>query len=95
MLFFENAVTHCFLVPNTFEIQSRAGLALSQSHSLQNSGAKYVNNKMLRQTQNFSVSLVNASAKKTAKDLAETFVNYVSNGFGIPWYFAKGHDLFF
>ena len=33
--------------------------------------------------------------QKTTKDSAETFVYYVSNGFGIPWHFAKGYDLFF
>ena len=55
---------------------------------LQNSGAKYVSNKMLRQIQNFSVCLSNASAKKTAKDLAETFAYNVGNGFSIPQHFA-------
>ena len=33
--------------------------------------------------------------KKTAEDSAETFVYYVSNGFGIPQHFAKGSDLVF
>ena len=33
--------------------------------------------------------------KKTGRDLAETFVYYVSNGFDILWYFAKGNDLVF
>ena len=59
------------------------------------SGAKHVGNKMPRQIQNFSVCLSNASAKKTAKDLAETFVIHVGNGFGIPWHFAKDCDLVF
>ena len=36
-------------------------------HSLQNSGAKYVSNKMPRQIQYFSVCLGNASAKKQPK----------------------------
>ena len=33
--------------------------------------------------------------KKTAEDSAETYVYYVSNGFGIPQHFAKGTDLVF
>ena len=45
--------------------------------------------------------LDNASVKKTAKNLAETFCIYihdmyhVGNGFGIPWHFAKEYDLVF
>ena len=30
-----------------------------------------------------------------AKDSIDTFVYYISNGFGIPWHFAKGYDLVF
>ena len=33
--------------------------------------------------------------KKNAKNLVETFVNHVGNGFGIPWHFAKGCDSVF
>ena len=63
--------------------------------SLQNSGVQYVVSKMQRHTKNFSVFFSNVSAKETAKDLAETFVYYVSNGFGIPQDFAKAYDLVF
>ena len=35
------------------------------------------------------------SAKRTAKGSVETFVYYVSSGFGILWHFAKGYDLAF
>ena len=52
--------------------------------SLQNSGGKYISNKILRQFQNFSVCLSNTLAKKIAEDSEETFVYYVGNGFGIP-----------
>ena len=34
-------------------------------------------------------------AKKTAKDTAKTFVNYVDNGFEMPQQFPIGCDLFF
>ena len=63
--------------------------------SLRNSGATYVGNKMPRQIQNFSVNLGNASANKTAEDLAENFVYYVGNGFVIPRHFAKNYNLIF
>ena len=33
--------------------------------------------------------------KQTPKDLAETFVYYIGNGFGIPGRFAKDYDLVF
>ena len=48
---------------------------------------------MPSQIQNFSVCLGNASAKKTAEDLAETFVYHVS--FAIPHHFDKDYDLVF
>ena len=63
--------------------------------SLRNLGAKYVDKKMLRQIQNSSVCLGNTSANKTAKDLAETFVYHVGNGFGVPRPFAKDYVCFF
>ena len=50
---------------------------------------------MLNKIQNFSVSLDNVSAKKTAKDLAEAIVYHVGNGFGILQYFTKNYDLVF
>ena len=56
--------------------------------SLPNSGANYVDSKM-------PVCLGNTSAKKNTEDSAETFENYVSNGFGMPQHFAKGSDLVF
>ena len=48
-----------------------------------------------------STALDNASVKKTAKNLAETFCIYIhdmyhfGNGFGIPQHFAKEYDLVF
>ena len=66
--------------------------------SLLNSGATYVDNKMLRQMQNFSVCHGNASAKKkkkTAGNLSETFVYHVRYGFGMPQHFTKDCDLVF
>ena len=39
--------------------------------------------------------LLQCVSKNTAKNLAETFVNYIGNGCGIPWHFAKGYDLVF
>ena len=63
--------------------------------SLQDSGARYTGNKMLKKIQNFSVCLGNASAKETAKDLAETFVYNISNDFDIHHHFAKVYDLAF
>ena len=65
-----------------------------QTHNLQNSGAKYVGNKMPRQIQNFSICLDNASAKKTAKGLAETCVYNAGNDLGVSQHFAKGYDFF-
>ena len=53
-------------------------------HSLQNSGAKYVSNKMSRQIQYFFSLPRQCISKKTAKDSSETFVYHASNGFGIP-----------
>ena len=53
----------------------------------------YVGNKMPWRFQNFSVCLGNTLAEKTAKDSAETFVNYVVNGFDIPRYFAESYNL--
>ena len=51
--------------------------------SLWNSSGKYVSNKqVLRWFQNFSACLGNTLAKKTAAYSAETFIYYVSNGFG-------------
>ena len=51
---------------------------------------------MPRQIQNFLVCFGNIYiGRKHCKDyLAETFVNHVGNGFGIPWHFAKGYDGF-
>ena len=43
-------------------------ITLMFSCSLQNSGAKYFGNKMLRQIQNFSACLGNALAKKLPKN---------------------------
>ena len=68
--------------------------------SLQNSGAKYVGNKMPESFQNFSVCLCNTftkkkKKKKIAEDSAATFVYYVSNAFGITRDFIKGPDLVF
>ena len=48
---------------------------------------------MLRKFQNFSP--YQYVGKTTAKDLGETFVYYINNGFGIPWQFSKGYDLVF
>ena len=59
--------------------------------SLQNSCAKYAGNKMQRQFQNFSFCL----SYMCGNTSVETFVYYVSNGFGIPWHFVKGYDLVF
>ena len=56
---------------------------------------EYVGNKMPWRFQNFSVCLGNTLAEKTAEDSAETFVNYVVNGFDIPRYFAEGYNLVF
>ena len=64
-------------------------------HSLRNSGAKYVGNKMRWRFQNFSGCLGNTSAKKTAEALAEICVYYVGNNFGIPWHFARSYVLYF
>ena len=61
--------------------------------SLRNSGAKCVSNKMSRRFQN--VSVCSTLHCQTAEGLAETFVYYVGDGFGIPWDFAKGYDLVF
>ena len=46
-------------------------------------------------TQNFSVCLGNALAKKTVEDSKDTFVHYLGNGFGIPRHFAERYDLVF
>ena len=43
----------------------------------------------------FQYTLAMPQQKKTAKDLAETFVYLVGNGFGIPGYFAKDYHLVF
>ena len=64
-------------------------------HSLWNSGAKYVGNKMPMQIQNFSVCLSNVLVEKTAKDLAETFAYCDGNKFSISWHFAKDYDFVF
>ena len=69
--------------------------SLHSIFNLQNSGAKYVINEMLRQFQNFPVCLGNTSAKNIAKDSGETFSYYIGNGFSMPQHFAKGYDLFF
>ena len=50
---------------------------------------------MLRHIHSFSVCLGNASAKKTAEDLAEAIVYHVGNGFGMPQHFANSYDLVF
>ena len=62
--------------------------------TLQNSGAKYVDNKLPRQFQNFSVCLGNKSAKKLPKTQQKP-IYYVGNGFGIPHNFAKSYDSVF
>ena len=63
--------------------------------SLQNSGAKYVSNKMPKRFKNFSVCLGYTSAKKKKNcqrlPKTDTFVHYVGNGFSIPRYFAKDY----
>ena len=64
-------------------------------HSLRNSDAKCVGNKMPRRFQNFSVCLGNTSEKKTAKNSTEIFVYYVDNGFHISRFLVKGYDLVF
>ena len=47
-----------------------------------------------RRFQNFSVWLCIALAKKAGRDSDEIFVYYVGTGFGKPWHFAEGYDLF-
>ena len=63
---------------------------------LQNSFAKYIGKKCQDKFRIFfSLPRQCVGKKITAKDLAETSVYHVSNGFGIPWHFAKDYDLVF
>ena len=64
-------------------------------HSLQNSGVKYIRNKMLRHIQVFFSLPGLCIGKKTAEGLAEAFIYHVSNGLGIPQHFAKDYALAF
>ena len=83
----------CFQHPLT--IKEMLSLLQKLDYSLQNSGAKYVSNKMPKQFQNFSVCLYNISAKKPAEDSTENFAYYISNGFSICQHFAYGYDFVF
>ena len=62
--------------------------------SLRNLGAKYVGNKSQGDIRFFQFAL-EIHWQTTVENSAETFVYYVSNGFGIPQHFAKGSDLVF
>ena len=95
-VFIRIAATHPFFFVSMFTISSLTMYVdsllddSSKYSRLQNSGARYINNKMLRRFQTFSVCLAICWQKETAEDLAETFAYYFSNSFRIPQHFTKG-----